>query len=539
MKKDKRKFFLYARKSTEGDERQIQSLEDQTNVMKKKADSLWIQIVEVFPEAMSAKEPWRYKFNEMIGRIQSWEAEGIISWKLDRLSRNPIDSGNIQYMLQTWVLKQVITNDREYNPEDAGLLMSVENGMSNQFIMDLKKNVKRWMDSKTEKGGFCGQAPEGYLNDRLEKTIITDIDNFPFIRKAWGLMLTWNYSVPQLVSIMNDKWQYKSNKKGRNKITVNWLYGIFSNPFYTWDFLWKWEIKNWNHKQMITWQEYERVQKLIWSKWKTVRAKTREFSYSWMIQCWECWGAIVWVEKHKYVKATWEMKTYIYYRCSKRKKWCKCYQKPVTLNVLEAQINETLESIEILPEFKDWWLSLLKDEFHNVRMEREKLISNLERNEKITDEKLNRLLDLLMDDTISKDQYSIKKEILKDELKAIRRQLDNLKDDKDNSVEKTEDLCELIVNVTNKFNTGSLRDKKTIFSFLGENFHLQDGVLALELHPWLLPLIKQVPIIKREYRRLELTKKGSSKWILKPNSSLILLWSGGPGLNWHTQGLKP
>ena len=61
----------------------------------------------------------------------------------------------------------------------------------------------------------------------------------------------------------------------------------------------------------------------------------------------------------------------------------------------------------------------LKDEFHNVRVEREKLISNLERNEKITDEKLNKLLDLLMDNTISKDQYSIKKVILNIPLKTI------------------------------------------------------------------------------------------------------------------------
>jgi hypothetical protein len=29
--------------------------------------------------------------------------------------------------------------------------MSVENGMSNQFLLDLKKNVKRGMDSKTDK----------------------------------------------------------------------------------------------------------------------------------------------------------------------------------------------------------------------------------------------------------------------------------------------------------------------------------------------------------------------------------------------------
>lgn len=34
---NKVKYFLYARKSTESDERQIQSLEDQINIMRSKA----------------------------------------------------------------------------------------------------------------------------------------------------------------------------------------------------------------------------------------------------------------------------------------------------------------------------------------------------------------------------------------------------------------------------------------------------------------------------------------------------------------------
>lgn len=144
-----------------------------------------------------------------------------------------------------------------------------------------------------------------------------------------------------------------------------------------------------------------------------------------------------------------------------------------------------------------------------------------------------------MDETITKSDYQVRSNKVKEELHITQKQLEKLKDDKDSSIEHTEDLCDLIVNITDKFNAGSLKDKKMIFSFLGENFYIQDGVLALELHPWLSPLIKQVFIIKRKYRALELTKKGSSSWILEPNPSLILLWSGGRGLNSHTQGLKP
>ena len=104
-----KKFFLYARKSSESEERQVQSIDDQLKIMRKKADYMWIKIVEEFTESMSAKAPWRYRFNEMIERLKVWEAEWVISWKLDRLTRNPIDTGTIQYMLQRRELDVIIT----------------------------------------------------------------------------------------------------------------------------------------------------------------------------------------------------------------------------------------------------------------------------------------------------------------------------------------------------------------------------------------------------------------------------------------------
>jgi DNA invertase Pin-like site-specific DNA recombinase len=55
----------------------------------------------------------------MIQRIKKGEAKGIVTWKLDRLSRNPIDSGTIQYMLQTGELANILTSDRIYNEVDA------------------------------------------------------------------------------------------------------------------------------------------------------------------------------------------------------------------------------------------------------------------------------------------------------------------------------------------------------------------------------------------------------------------------------------
>ena len=105
---DTTKYFLYARKSSESEDRQVQSIEDQINRLQTLAKGLNLEIVHVFTESKSAKKPNnRPLFAEMIERINDGEADGILCWQINRLSRNPIDSAQIQWLLQEQILKSV------------------------------------------------------------------------------------------------------------------------------------------------------------------------------------------------------------------------------------------------------------------------------------------------------------------------------------------------------------------------------------------------------------------------------------------------
>ena len=135
------KYFLYARKSSESEDRQVQSIDDQINRLKQLAKDLSLDIKKTYTEAKSAKKPDnRPIFNEIIQRIENGEAGGILCWQINRLSRNPIDSGKLSWLLQQGILKSIQTIDRQYLPEDNVLLFNVESGMANQFILDLSKN---------------------------------------------------------------------------------------------------------------------------------------------------------------------------------------------------------------------------------------------------------------------------------------------------------------------------------------------------------------------------------------------------------------
>src|SRR3989344_979581 len=230
------KYFLYARKSSESEDRQVQSIDDQINRLKELVGTLGLSVKEILTEAKSAKKPYiRPVFATMLERIEKGEAQGILCWQINRLSRNPIDSGKLSWMLQQGTLKSIQTIDRQYLPDDNVLLFSVESGQANQFILDLKKNVKRGTDSKLEKGWRPNLAPQGYLNDKEEKTIIEDPLSFSLIRKMWDLMLTGNHTPPKILDIANKEWGYRTRKfkrGGGGELSKSGIYKIFTNKFY-------------------------------------------------------------------------------------------------------------------------------------------------------------------------------------------------------------------------------------------------------------------------------------------------------------------
>ena len=507
----KEKYFLYARKSSESDEKQVQSIDDQIKVMKQRAKSMWYNIVETFTESMSAKAPWRYKFNEMVDRLQKWEANWIIAWKLDRLTRNPIDTWTIQYMLQTWWLNNIITSDREYYPIDSWLLFSVETWMANQYILDLVKNVRRWMNSKYEKGIRPTNTPLWYLNDKNDRTIIKDSKRFKLVQKMWELMITWDYSAPKILEIANTKWGLRTRK------TKNWpwkelsrasIYRIFNNIFYTWYFYYKWELIKGIHEPMISLDEFDRVQWLLWKKWST-RPKNYEYSYTWMIRCWECWNMITWELKKKYIKSKWEFKTYVYYHCTNRDK-TKCSQKLIKVEYIESQILTILNWIEIIPEFKDFAINILKNSYKDELEKRTKKLDNLNNVIWKEESKLNRLTDLLLEETINSEEYKIKKISILLNIEKFKNERDKIDISWKKTIELTEKVFDFATWVKKSFLNWDLQKKKEIFSTLWQNFTLKDWKIALNIYPWFKTI--------RKSGTSKLIKKGSSEPIKNSTS---------------------
>jgi len=90
------KYCLYARKSTESDERQALSIDSQVKEMLQIAEREKLEIIDIRRESKSAKDSGnRPVFKELLRDISQERFNAILTWAPDRLSRNAGDLGSV------------------------------------------------------------------------------------------------------------------------------------------------------------------------------------------------------------------------------------------------------------------------------------------------------------------------------------------------------------------------------------------------------------------------------------------------------------
>lgn len=125
------KYFLYARKSTDVEDKQVLSIEAQVTELRKFATDNSIQIIDTIIEKRTAKTPGRPKFGGMLARIEAGEASGILAWHPDRLARNSIDGGQIVYLLdQTRLISLKFPTFWFENTSQGKFMLSIAFGQS-------------------------------------------------------------------------------------------------------------------------------------------------------------------------------------------------------------------------------------------------------------------------------------------------------------------------------------------------------------------------------------------------------------------------
>lgn len=361
-------YVIYARKSTEDASKQVQSIDDQIRVMKARAKRDGLKVKRVFSESISGglagKRP---EFNKMVDYIESGKAEGVLAWKLDRLSRNPQDSGYLHQMMNDGKIKWILTDGRDYNSDD-DIMFDVESSMDAKFRKDLMKNVRRGIYSKAEKGWMPCIPPIGYMNDYREKTIVKDPERWDKVRQLFDRFLTGTVTVAELTRYADQELglkTYPRRKSGGKALSHSSVRNMLTNKFYTGRFKYGAKEYDGNQPVMLSVQEYERIQRLLVDQSHNTRPKKqlRPFIFRGLIKCGECGYAVTSETKTKKQKNG-NIHTYTYCHCTGKCKTHKCSQKSIHVSEekLIAQVKEELAKYTIDDDFFNLAIKALNEE---------------------------------------------------------------------------------------------------------------------------------------------------------------------------------
>ena len=198
------KYILYARKSTDVEDKQVLSIEAQLVELRAYAKNEDIQIIDELVEKQSAKVPGRPIFGNMLKRIENGEANGILAWHPDRLARNSIDGGQIVYLLdQTRLQSLKFPTFWFENTSQGKFMLSIAFGQSKYYVDNLSENTKRGLRQKVRRGEMPGLAPLGYINDVRSKSIIVDKRIAPLVLQAFELYAKGDQRLCQATNIIN------------------------------------------------------------------------------------------------------------------------------------------------------------------------------------------------------------------------------------------------------------------------------------------------------------------------------------------------
>jgi len=469
----KPKYFLYARKSTEDDDRQVMSIEAQLFELRELARKENLEILEEFQESKSAKTPGREVFGEMFAKIEKLDGVGILAWHPDRLARNSIDGGRVIYAVDTCKVVSLRFPTFWFEPTPQGLFMlQVAFGQSKYYSDNLSDNIKRGVRQKLRRGEWLNLAPFGYTNNPKVRNIEPHPTNARVVTLAFQEYAKGSHTFISLAQFLADLGVVTRNGTPLAKVSIKRL---LTHRAYLGFVKHGDEWFDGNFEPIVTPALFEAVQKVLQTKERPRKRKIKhDFPFTGLFRCAEC-GSMI--------SAQWATGKsggrYRYYRCSKKRGHCS--QAYLQETELTRQICARLQTISLCDRYTDWMLDKVK------LWEREEIgasqseVQNLSDGIKANEERMEKLLSAYLDGDVPKEVYLKRKDVLMRSHAALKEKMKDFERGRNNWVEP---LREWILDMKQANFLSSSSDLYQIKSFvqkIGTNPLVRDKSARFEI----------------------------------------------------------
>ena len=495
-------YVIYARKSSEEEDRQILSISAQVTELQQLAKARNISIARIYEESQSARTTGRPVFAEMMKEIDRKRIAGILCWKPDRLARNMVDGGRVIDALDRRVLQEIITPSRTTrNSSDDKFFLNLEFSMSKKYVDDLSDNVRRGNRAVLSSGRVVGMVPIGYLKELplnrsdgrgAGKTVI-DPDRFPLVKEMFRRYLTGAYSVPKLHQFARDTLGLRTQGSRRHPpgpLNVGSIYNILKNPFYAGFIRHGGELYRGTHEPIVSKAEFDRIQSRL-GRHDAPRPDRHSFDFVGFIHCQAC-GRAVTGEEH------WNRhgQRYVYYRCSRRRVGDVICREPyVPEPQVEAQLAGILARLAIPDRLLTFTWAKLDNEAVRRGESSAAAVEGLKKELAATEAEVDRLTRLCTRGFLPEEEYLRSRMRLLDEVDQLRKRIEN-PGHADNEIDEAlRQTLSLAAMVPSLFAEGTQQERREVLGKVCEEIKLSDRRLLVELRRPYKLLAESLPII--------------------------------------------
>ncbi len=445
-----------------------------------------LQVLETYVVVESSTKGDRRKFMEMIEFAKKQpQTVAIVADAVDRIQRSFKDSVYLDELIRKEKIELHFYREGMIISKDASASdimrwdFSVMGAKS--YVLQLSENVKRSLDWKIKKGEWIGPAPIGYLNERDDKGnshIFVDPLRGPLIRRFFMEYAKGTYTLSDMVRKCK-QWGLRT-KKG-SPLSKSTMFQLVQNPFYYGEMLVKGELYPHKYEPLITrdlFMECKAVRE-GWDK-KPFKYRGKEYLFRGILTC-GVTGKVVTADTKKktYANGTTSEWTYL------------CTGNPANPDkkmwVREDKVIEQLEAIFLRIGFKNQKLvnlaiEAIKESNKAKQQWHDRELAGLKKEHTDIQSRLDRMLDLLADGIIDKDEFRAKKESAKQrqhEITELIQAYDGADDAFFNTMEK---LLKLATNAHSAFMGSKMEEKRELVIFVFSNLQLKGATLCYTLN---------------------------------------------------------
>lgn len=479
------KAVILARVSSKEQEEEGHSIEAQKHRLETYCQRNGLQILKVFELVESSTVGDRTQFMEMIRFVKrSRETIAVVADKIDRVQRSFKEHPMLDALIQSGKI-ELHFNSENYvihknSVSQERLMWSMGVIMAQSYVDSLRDNVKRSIEQKIRQGEWISFAPFGYQNIKNNKKgdVIINPERAAIVKKMFKTYATGCHTLEE-IRLKTIEWGARNRGQSKSNLSKSQIHQILTNPFYYGQMMVKGQLYDHRYEPIIEKNLFDQCQGILkgWNK-KRFEWAGKEFIFRGILTC-ATTGRMVTADTKKRTYVSGKTAEWTYLRCFNPEQPNKVMW--VREELVLKQIKNLLNDIHIPSPMLERLKLYIRQTHKNEQEFLARQLFELQNEYQLFQSRLDKLMDLLLDGTIDKSDFDIKKTTLRAKQIEIENQIAVQRHGDDGFKDSLISILAILSNSHELFKSSQIAIKRQILNLVFANLNLKGTTLCYSL----------------------------------------------------------